>query len=232
VTSRDTARLLQELVARLRALLAVQIGAGAMLLASGPPTPAEGPLLRPIAIGLVASLVPAFLLLPPALVLASALAWRRHRKRVPSPLKGERWRFARFATCPTAATSKGMVALSDERVVFVASGPRWREQSFAIELSDIIRSRLVTRCAWHLGLDYEVVLVRENAPVVRFRLLGAGTLRGLVEDAVNHFATRHLGNLVLCALSHMVKASVTASLMLRRERAQVTRRSVASSVGT
>ena len=125
-----------------------------------------------------------------------------------------------------------MVAVSDERVVFVANGAHWPEQSFAIGLDEIVASRLETKRAWHLGLDYEVTLVRENAPVVRFRLLGAGTLRDLVESGGTHLAIWSFGNLVLCALSHMVRASVTASLMLRRERAQVTRRSVASSVGT
>jgi hypothetical protein len=38
--------------------------------------------------------------------------------------------------------------------------------------------------------------------------------------------------LLLRALSHMGNASVAVSLMLRRERVQVTRRSVANSVGT
>jgi hypothetical protein len=194
VKIRDGWTLLSEFSGRLGVVLAAPFVAGAMLLTVGRTSQAAASIWLPITIGALAGLLIGALLVPPAVVLASSVAWRWYRGKVPSPLEGEQWRFVRFAEwgTGTAAGSKarGMVAVSGGRAVFASSGPHWREQSFAIGLPEIIATRLEARRAWHLGLTYVVNLTRGGGPPIRVQVLGAQTLCRLVTSSGAPIASR------------------------------------------
>jgi hypothetical protein len=182
VTARDGLGFVWATLWRLRTILAAQTVVGAVLLLVSRAAPSCEPVLRPLAIGALASLVPNVLGVPLALLLANTLAWGQYRRRVPSPSVGERWRFASLATWrgATGRKARGMVAVSDRRVVFVASE---RAPDLSIALADVVSTRLEAKRAWHLGLEYEVHLERASAPSLRVSSLDAQTFRRLVAGA-------------------------------------------------
>jgi hypothetical protein len=183
VTAREGLGFVGETLWRLRTIFAAQAAVVAALLLAGRAAPSCEPILRAVAIGALAGLAQSTLVIPLALLLANALAWGWYRRRVPSPLAGERWRFACLAVWHGAPEGKatGVVAVSDRRVVFVAGG---RAPSLSIALADVVSARLEAKRTWYLVLKHEVHLVRTGAPSFRVSLPGAQTFHRLVTRSI------------------------------------------------